>query len=242
MECWLEEPRERKVCQETREEEKVDAVLEAVMESCEVAAVREWLRAFFRMHVQSHNVAHYTGDYSTKFADSLGRLLPALACGVTNLEQCVRSNFAPATGASVDAAGDSYVHKRLSFKSKPKTWKETTERGRLLLIKLQTSANRTIVKKLTEMHFQLLHGHECYPSHNTWTLYTKRPVSMAWKVLERRRRKRRGEDYYNLDDYLPPSGRGGDDEGADDGNAQNGGVEEQGMLRSFVDNAEEGGQ
>ena len=162
------------------------------------------------MHVQSHNIAPYTGDYSTKFAEQTGTLLKALAAGVERYE-CGCGSVAPQ--ASESAAGevggspmDSYVHKRVAWHGvrNSEAWKDVVYRGYRLLIRLQTSANRTIIKKLTEMNFQLRYGHECYLSHRTWTLFTKRPVTLAWYARERRKRKLRGENYENLDDSVVP--------------------------------------
>ena len=208
--------------------------------------VDEWLEAFERMHMHAHNVSHYMGDYSTKFSETVGRLVPALAMGVENLETGCGSISAPVTDDSADAVVDAYVNKRLGASGgkvrKPReTFDQVLERGRRLLIRLQTSSNKTSVKKLTEMMFQLLYGHECYLSHRTWTLFCKRPVNLAYLGLERRRRRYCNEDFNNLDDYVPPTCRE-EAEGAE-GGPQAGAVAEQGALRASVaeeDDEEEG--
>ena len=55
------------------------------------------------------------------------------------------------------------------------------------------------------MNFQLRYGHEAYLSHRTWTLFAKRPILLAYRAMERRKRKDKGEDYENLYDYIAPS-------------------------------------
>ena len=56
------------------------------------------------MHVQSHNVAHYTGDYSTKFADTTGTLLGNHVAGIERYEHGVGSVAPPASQAVIGDA------------------------------------------------------------------------------------------------------------------------------------------
>ena len=91
------------------------------------------------------------------------------------------------------------------------------------------------------MNFQLRYGHECYLSHRTWTLFTKRPVTLAWYAHERRKRKLRGENYENLDDYVVPlNACSNDDE--DSGKNNEDGADDQCNLRAYVGDANEDGE
>ena len=201
------------------EEAKVDSWIEGIAATAE-PVVRAFLRAFFRMHVQSHNIAHYTGDYSTKFAEQTGSLLPAIAGGIERYESgCGSIQPRPREASSEAGEGapvDSYAHKHSASTAKctrkRESWDAVLQRGYSLLIRLQTSANRTIVKKLTEMNFQLRYGHEAYLSHRTWTLFAKRPILLAYRAMERRKRKDKGEDYENLAGYEAPLGKGVNDD------------------------------
>ena len=56
----------------------------------------------------------------------------------------------------------------------PEVEEDEVEVGRKLLIRLETSANRATLKKLPEIVFQMLYGHECYMSHGTWTVFCKK--------------------------------------------------------------------
>ena len=66
--------------------------------------------------------------------------------------------------------------------------------GRRTLIRLETSANRATLQKLSMMMFQLLFGHECYASHGTWTVFCKVLVRLAYKASALRQKQWRGEE------------------------------------------------
>ena len=72
-------------------------------------------------------------DYSTKFGEVMGELLPEMAVGASRL----LSEY-PAGVASEEALLDL---------------------GRRMLIRLETSSNRASLKKLPEMMFQMLKNH-----------------------------------------------------------------------------------
>ena len=228
------------------EEAKIDSLVEGDSASDD-ALVQDLLRAYLRMHVQSHNIAHYTGDYSTKFAEQTGTLLGNLAAGVERYESgcgsvAPRANDAAAGDVGVSPV-DSYVHKRATWNGvrSSDSWKDVVHRGYRLLIRLQTSANRTIIKKLTEINFQLRYGHECYLSHRTWTLFTRRPVTLAFFAYERRRRKRVGENYESLNDYVVPTGPGSKED-ENSGNNKENGLDDRCLLRAHAGAADEDGE
>ena len=119
-----------------------------------LAAGESWERAlydaFLRMFKDAHNQAHYQTDYSTKHLPTLGEEMPQQAAGLER----IRREEGREAGASLSA-------------------ELLKESGRKTLIRLQTSANRVSLKKLPEMVFAMLNRHECYASHQSWTLYCK---------------------------------------------------------------------
>ena len=62
--------------------------------------------------------------------------------------------------------------------------------ARRTVIKLTTSSHRALLKKLPEMMFQMQYGHECYCSHDTWTLYCKGIVALAFQASSAVREKK----------------------------------------------------
>ena len=237
---------------EPGEEEEEEMAQPAEANSDDVAAVDKqlidevegWVHAYERCHLQAHNVAHYTGDYSTKFAERVGSLVPALAQGMTNLVAGWGSMSRP---KPEDAEGvkevDAYVNKRTRREAggtvRPgESWDQLVDRGRQLLIRLQTSANRTIVKKLTEMDFQMLFNHECFLSHRTWTIFCKKPVAFAYRAKERRKRWYLRQNHLDLDGFTPDYGNvaAGDDEDEEQADDD---VADVGFLRAFVEQPDE---
>ena len=171
-------------------------------------------RAFTRALVNAINRSFYNSGYSTKYAANMSSLCQSIAHGLDGMEaigRCVPVKENTDAAAEVD----SYKHKRFETKRTRKDLAEMVDYARRLLIRMQTSANRTMVKKLTEMAFTMLFNHECYYSHETWTLYGKRPVALAYRAMERRRRRLSGEPSDDLTNYKLPclsTSRGGDNE------------------------------
>ena len=67
-------------------------------------------------------------------------------------------------------------------------WGEVLYSARRTVIKLTTSSHRALLKKLPEMMFQMQYGHECYMSHDTWTLFCKGIVALAYQASDAVRR------------------------------------------------------
>ena len=90
---------------------------------------KRFLRAMERAFRDAHDSAFYTGDYSTKGGPTVGSILGEQVAGVEGLLQS---------------------HTK-------QTPEDLEELGRLLLVRLQTAANRAMLKKLPEMIFQMLY-------------------------------------------------------------------------------------
>ena len=67
--------------------------------------------------------------------------------------------------------------------------------ARRTVIKLTTSSHRALLKKLPEMMFQMQYGHECYMSHDTWTLYCKGIVALAFRASNAVQKKK--DDFWD---------------------------------------------
>jgi hypothetical protein len=118
------------------------------------------LGAMFRDAADS---AHYTNDYSTKGGPVIGDVLGEQARGIEGLRRDEDATKLLEGGEVAGAPrGDAVL-----------------ESARRTAIRMSTSANRALLKKLPEMVFQMRYGHECYESHKTWTLFCKGPVALA---------------------------------------------------------------
>ena len=109
-----------------------------------------------RLFRDATDSGHYSGDYATKRNPTVGGTLPQWAVGVERLNQEFER------GGGADDVEEREV-----------------EMGRKMLIRLETSGNRATLKKLPEMMFQFMYGHECYCSHATWTVFCKSLVRAA---------------------------------------------------------------
>ena len=123
--------------------------------------------AFRKMFQDSANQAHYQADYSTKAGPSVGAELPEQAVGIERLRESEKEGReqAQSEGRLVEFLADA---------------------GRRTLIRLQTAANRTSLKKLPEMVFQMIFQHECYMSHQTWTIFCRALVWLGHRASRRR--------------------------------------------------------
>ena len=133
--------------------------------------------------------SHYTGDYMTKWSERVGPVMPFLWQGLESLPQ-LGTKMGPKEDdgkpEEEKRVVDSYAERRFDKCRKPKgpSILELRQRARKLYTRLETSANRATMKKLPEMMFQLLHGHECYKSHETWTLFCGFPFFLAHRAQE----------------------------------------------------------
>ena len=123
--------------------------------------------AVTRMMQDMSNLAYYTTKYSTKEHPGVKAVLPEQAVGVERLRL---------------SEEDAQVGAR-----SPAEWSDIQlEAGRKTLIRLETAANRAQVKKLSEMVFQMYFGHECYQSHQSWTIFCKGLVKCGFRAAKRR--------------------------------------------------------
>jgi predicted RNase H-like HicB family nuclease len=98
--------------------------------------------AFRKMFQDSANQAHYQADYSTKAGPSVGAELPEQAIGIERLRESEKEG-------------------REEARREGRLAEFLADAGRRTLIRLQTAANRTSLKKLPEMVFQMMFQHEC---------------------------------------------------------------------------------
>ena len=125
------------------------------------------VQSMSRMMQDMVSMAYYTTKYSTKDNPLVAGVLPDQAIGVERLRRSEEED-----------------RKRLRTR---REWADfLLDAGRKTLIRLQTAANRASVKKLPEMVFQMYFGHECYMSHQTWTIFCKSLVWSAFKASRRR--------------------------------------------------------
>ena len=190
-----------------------------------------------RLFRDADNAAHYTGDYMTKWGELVGEVLPEVAAGVDRLRAVQGQGRMDAP--EVRGVYDSYEQKKTEGGASygKAAREEAVERGRATIIRLETSANRCTLKKLPEMAFQLLHDHECYMSHSTWTLWGKYPMCLGIRAQEKHRRRLLGKCVNDLDDhgrFLADYGGGSDEEAGDAADIP----EQQASL--FVGRAQEG--
>ena len=149
---------------------------------------------------------HYSGDYATKHNPTVSGMLPHWAVGVDRLAQEMQAE----TG-----------------------WEDAAERevemGRRMLIRLETSGNRAILKKLPEMMFQFLYGRECYMSHSTWTVFCKSLVRQACEASARVQKRWKGEELVD-EAAVEPEWEGGEGDEAEGAGHLNEPAEAVGML------------
>jgi len=125
--------------------------------------------AFKHAYRAMSNIAHYQTDYATKSNPMMGNELSEQCVGVERLRK-----------------------EEIRDGVRKFSTKELIEAGRKTLIRLQTSANRAALKKLPEMVFQMLFKHECYQSHQPWTIFCRGVMWDAfcashWQKLATRR-------------------------------------------------------
>ena len=225
-----EDPRVQGDCELEAEDEgwdRVEEIHERFLDPASEASSKELpqgalraalVEACLRMFRDATNQSHYQGDYATKANPSMGGELPEQAIGIERLREDEEENRKVAEKGGRDTM-DAFVR----------------ESCRRTLIRLETSANRTTLKKASEMASQLVFGHECYKSHETWTVFCKSLVWVAYRASRRMQELRRGslrgqverEDY---DDDLQPDWPGVN---AEDGGTQvEAAPEELGGLRA----------
>jgi hypothetical protein len=203
------------------DERFLDPASEATLEDLPREAVRDSLmEACRRMFRDATNQSHYQGDYATKANPSMGGELPEQAIGIEKLrgdEEEIRKEAQKGGREAMEA----FVR----------------ESCRRTLIRLETAANRTTLKKASEMASQLVFGHECYKSHDTWTVFCKCLVWVAYRASRRTQELKRGHlrgqvEREGYDDDLEPDWPGID---AEDGGAQvEGAPEELGGIRAEI--------
>ena len=148
--------------------------------------------ALLRMFRDAADSAHYTTDYMTKENPNVGDVLPEQALGIERLvaegraRQRRGGDWGSEAGADLHGFLEADVHA-----------------GCRALIRLQTSANRASLKKLPEMMFQFLMGHECFMSHRTYTLFCKGLVRLAYVASRARQAEAMGVAFHPTDAVEP---------------------------------------
>ena len=108
--------------------------------------------------------------------------------------------------------------------------------ARRTVIKLTTSSHRALLKKLPEMTFQMMYGHDCYRSHETWTVFCKGIVALAFQAS--RAVKEGRDDYWDdaraADMEVEPPGEQGDSDGEGGAGVMDALNEERGALAPVV--------
>ena len=128
--------------------------------------------AFKWLHPFMSSTDLYQTDYSTKTNPMFGHeCLEQLADLGPLVKEEVRQGVCKADG------------------SRPWSVAQLQESSWKTLIRLQTAAHRTALKKRPEMVLQMLYGHECYQSQGLWTLFCKVRYYAA-ALLETRRTKK----------------------------------------------------
>ncbi len=135
-------------------------------------ALEESLESMFRDAADS---AQYTNDYATKAGPVLGEVFYEEGVGIERLR--LEEAEAKAMGGPAECGSRATAQERLA------------ETARKTAIRLATSANRALLKKLSEMCFQLRYGHECFRSHDTWTVFCK---GLVWSAFRASRAKQLG--------------------------------------------------
>jgi len=168
--------------------------------------------ALLKRFRDSTNQGHYQTDYSTKANPELGSVLHEMAIGIDRLRQD------EAVREALNATGSSRLQDLL-------------DAGRRTLIRLETAGNRASLKKLSEMCFQMLFRHECYMSHQTWTVFCKGIVWLAFRASRRRQLAFLGDGAVPESTRLEPGWARMDDE---EGGQQEQDEEERGVMRARV--------
>ena len=125
--------------------------------------------AFEAMFMDAVAIGHYQTDYYTKggpLASDIG-VLQQQRAGLYHLREEQEAELPEERAA------------RLGTSSR---WAQVLDSARRTLIRLTTSANRALLKKLPEMAFQLQFGHDCYCSRATWTIFCKGIVALAFQA------------------------------------------------------------
>ena len=170
---------------------------------------RAFVLAIERLFRDAHDQAMYIKDYSTKSNPIVGDILGEQAVGVERFQLERRARKAKRKGTGHDE-GDESVDEEL------------LEVGRRLLVRLETSSNRATLKKLPEMMFQMLYGHECYMSHSTWTVFCKKLVWLGFKAQRRQQLLFTGEDPECEDELFEPEFPAHDEEGMQESDVEEG--------------------
>ena len=121
-------------------------------------------------------------------------------------------------------------HHRDELRSQALDGAALEEIGRLLLVRLQTFSNRANLKKLPEMMFQMLCGHECFYSHETWTVFCKKLVCLAFKAQRRVEARSKKLPQPADDEFLACDWVDVDEEGLRESDAEQGVT-----MRAFAD-------
>ena len=161
--------------------------------------------------MDSANLAHYQTDYTTKGGPLAGALgvLQAQSIGLEFLRQ--------QQAAEEEEAAAAEDEDRTAERRSP--WAAVIESARRTVIRLTTSANKALLKKLPEMVFQMQFGHDCYCSHDTWTVFTKGLVALAYqasKAVKEGRGDEWGDAHAGDIEVEPPGADGGSDDGGGD--------------------------
>ncbi len=127
------------------------------------------VHAFEAMFMDATAVGHYQTDYYTKggpLASDVG-VLQQQMLGIRHLREEQEAESTEDRAARLGTSG---------------RWEQVVDSARKTLIRLTTSANKALLKKLPEMAFQMLFGHDCYCSHSTWTIFCKGIVALAFQA------------------------------------------------------------
>merc|ERR1712086_993834 len=126
------------------------------------------------------NMAYYQIDDTTK-ADPIAGELGVLQAQSTGLEFL---RLAQRAEQEADQAEDEEDPggRGAARAARRNGWGGSLDSARRTVIKLTTSSHRALLKKLPEMMFQMQYGHECCCSHDTWTLYCKGIVALAYQA------------------------------------------------------------
>ena len=129
------------------------------------------------------NMAHYLTNYTIKAGPIAGGLgvLQAQNTGLEflRLQQRAEKEALEAAEDEEDIDGA-----RAAAAARRTGWGGVLDSARRTVIKLTTSSHRALLKKLPEMMFQMQYGHECYMSHDTWTLFCKGIVALAFQASD----------------------------------------------------------
>ena len=152
----------------------------------DAAFVENLVSAIELLFQDAADSARYTTYYITKDNPIVTDVLPEQALGIERLrlQDAEASTIASASGFAVQRD-------------------PAIERGRRTVIRLQTSSNRETLKKLPEMCLQRFFGHECYSSHESWTLFCKVLVRLAYTASKDRQSQARGVEFTEGDDVEP---------------------------------------